>query len=130
MRLFHLSLPNFRNYTRLELSLPEGPVLLHGANAQGKTSVLEAVYYLATSRSPWTTSDRQLLNWRVQDDFQPFVRISAEVYNLKRSLNKIDITLYKDSADLEARFRKEIRVNGVPKRGMDLLGILNVVMFL
>jgi DNA replication and repair protein RecF len=130
MRLLHLSLTNFRNYARLELSLPEGPVLLHGANAQGKTSVLEAVYYLATSRSPWTTSDRQLLSWRVADEFQPFVRISAEIYNLRRSLNKIDITLYKDSTDPETRFRKEIRVNGVQKRAMDLLGILNVVMFL
>ena len=35
MRLFHLSLTNFRIYTRLELSLPPGPILLHGANAQG-----------------------------------------------------------------------------------------------
>ena len=130
MRLLHLSLTNFRNYARLEVSLPEGPVLLFGANAQGKTSVLEAIYYLATARSPWTTSDRQLLNWQVQDNFQPFVRISAEVCNLRRSLNKIDITLYKDSPDAEARFRKEIRVNGLPRRAMDLLGELNVVMFL
>src|SRR5258707_553492 len=98
MHLIHLSLTNFRNYTRLELSLPEGPVLLYGANAQGKTSVLEAVYYLATARSPWTTSDRQLLNWRAQDDVLPFVKISAELCNLRRSTTRIDITLFKDSA--------------------------------
>ncbi|MEP7286863.1 MAG: DNA replication/repair protein RecF [Chloroflexota bacterium] len=130
MRLLHLSLTNFRLYTRLELSLPEGPVLLYGANAQGKTSILEAIYYLATSRSPWTTSDRQMLNWRVQNDVQPFVRISAETDNLRRSLNKIDITLYKESLEEVGRFRKEIRVNGVQRRAMDLLGEINVVMFL
>ena len=79
MRIFHLSLTNFRLYTRLELSLPTGPILLHGSNAQGKTSVLEAIYYLATSRSPWTVSDKQLLNWRAKDDVMPFVKITAEI---------------------------------------------------
>src|SRR5581483_9542597 len=130
MRLMHLSLTNFRNYTRLELSLPPGPILLHGANAQGKTSILEAVYYLATSRSPWTVTDKQLLNWRVKDEFMPYARISAEVGNNRRPLTKIDITLIKDQPGTEARFRKDIRVNGVTRRAMDLLGEINVVMFL
>ncbi|MBC7812665.1 MAG: AAA family ATPase, partial [Burkholderiales bacterium] len=44
MQIEHLSLSNFRNYARLELSLPNRPILLHGANAQGKTSLLEAIY--------------------------------------------------------------------------------------
>ena len=130
MRLFHLSLTNFRNYARLELSLPPGPILLHGANAQGKTSLLEAVYYLATSRSPWTVTDRQLLNWRAQDDVMPYVRISAEVENAQRPLTKIDITLVKETPDENGHFRKEIRVNGAPRRAMELLGEVNVVLFL
>ncbi len=132
MRLYHLSLNNFRNYTRLELSLPEGPVLLHGANAQGKTSILEAVYYLATSRSPWTTSDRQLLNWRTVNDPLPFVRIAAEAHNERRPLTRIEITLVKDVAAGNGVpvFKKEIRVNGVRRRALDLLGEINVVMFL
>jgi DNA replication and repair protein RecF len=132
MRLFHLSLTNFRNYTRLELSLPPGPILLHGSNAQGKTSLLESVYYLATSRSPWTVTDRQLLNWHAQDGVMPYVRMSAEVENKRRPLTKIDITLVKDANDIgdKMRFRKDIRVNGVTRRSMDLLGEINVVMFL
>src|SRR5579859_1864361 len=131
MRLFHLSLSNFRNYTRLELSLPEGPVLLHGANAQGKTSVLEAIYYLATSRSPWTTSDRQLLNWRTKDDPMPFVRITAEAHNARRPMTRIEITLVQEPAESGVPlFKKDIRVNGVRRRALDLLGEINVVMFL
>ena len=43
MRLTHLSLANFRNYARLNLDLPGGPLLFVGENAQGKTNVLEAV---------------------------------------------------------------------------------------
>ena len=61
MQINHLSLTNFRNYARLEFELPAGkPLVLFGDNAQGKTSALEAIYYLATSSSPYTASDRQL----------------------------------------------------------------------
>ena len=53
MYIEHLSLSNFRNYARLELGLPtNNPVVLHGQNAQGKTSLLESIYYLATAKSP------------------------------------------------------------------------------
>lgn len=130
MRVEHLSLTNFRNYTRLEVSLPPGPVLLHGENAQGKTSLLEAIYYLATSRSPWATSDRQLLNWRAEGDILPFARISAEVVNSRSTLSQIDITLVREVQEAGTRLKKEIRVNGVTRRAMDLLGEVNVVMFL
>ncbi len=130
MRVEHLSLTNFRNYTRLEVSLPPGPLLLYGENAQGKTSLLEAIYYLATSRSPWATSDRQLLNWRAESDILPFARISAEVVNSRSTLSQIDITLVRESQESSARLKKEIRVNGVTRRAMDLLGEVNVVMFL
>ncbi|PJF42325.1 MAG: DNA replication/repair protein RecF [Candidatus Thermofonsia Clade 1 bacterium] len=128
MRLLHLSLTNFRSYARLELPMPEGMVLLCGANAQGKTSLLEAIYYLATGRSPWTTSDRQLLNWRAESEILPFIRISAELCSRHSDLTRLDITIYKENEN--GAFRKEIRVNGARKRVLDLMGILNVVLFL
>ncbi len=53
MYIEHLSLTNFRNYARLELRLPtDAPVVLHGANAQGKTSLLEAIYYWRRPNRP------------------------------------------------------------------------------
>jgi DNA replication and repair protein RecF len=52
MRLTHLSLHNFRKHFRLDLDLPPGASLLQGDNAQGKANLPEAIYYLATSRSP------------------------------------------------------------------------------
>ena len=79
MRIEHLSLTNFRNYARLEWTLPPGTTLIHGANAQGKTSLLEAICYLALSRSPWSSSDRQLIHWRAQEEPIPFARLSAEI---------------------------------------------------
>jgi DNA replication and repair protein RecF len=46
--LTHLSLTNYRNFARLDVDVPVGPALIVGANAQGKSSLLEAVYFLAT----------------------------------------------------------------------------------
>jgi len=51
MYLKHLSLTNFRNFARLDIDVPRRAVLLVGSNAQGKTSLLEAIYFLATFTS-------------------------------------------------------------------------------
>lgn len=127
----HLSLTNFRNYARLELGVPtDKPIVLHGANAQGKTSLLEAIYYLAAARSPYTTSDRQLMHWRAETEMLPFARISADVRSRKVSLARIEITLMLESGADGTRMRKVIKLNGVDKRVMDIIGLVNVVLFL
>ncbi len=133
MRVEHLSLTNFRNYARLELMLPAGkPVVLHGSNAQGKTSLLEALYYLAAARSPYTHSDRQLIHWRAENDMMPYARISADITSRAQSQARLDITLMLDpSGDpTGGRLRKVIKLNGVEKRVMDIVGLLVVVLFL
>jgi len=129
MRLTHLTLHNFRNYVRLELDLSPGVTLLLGDNAQGKTNLLEAVYYLATSRSPHAGAERELVNWlAAEDEPLPYARL---VGNVVRGANEstIEITLTQQ-ANNGTRYRKQIRLNGVAKRAMDLLGQLNVVLFL
>jgi DNA replication and repair protein RecF len=63
MQLTHLSLTNFRNFTRLDLDVPSGTIMLVGDNAQGKTSILEAIYFLATLTSFHASSDKQLINF-------------------------------------------------------------------
>ncbi len=130
MHIDHLSLTNFRNYARLELSLPTTPIVLHGANAQGKTSLLEALYYLATSKSPYTTSDRQLIHWRTEHEIMPYARLVADVTTQDTPLTRIDMTLLLDASTGAARFKKTVKLNGVEKRVMDLVGLVNVVLFL
>jgi DNA replication and repair protein RecF len=131
MHIEHLSLTNFRNYARLEIGLPNVPVVLHGQNAQGKTSLLEAIYYLATSKSPYTTSDRQLIHWRTEGDSLPYARLAAEVRAKDGPLNRVEITLMLEKMpDGSQRFRKVIKLNGVDKRVMDMVGLVNVVLFL
>ncbi|MCA9911903.1 MAG: DNA replication and repair protein RecF [Anaerolineae bacterium] len=131
MHIEHLSLTNFRNYARLEISLPPGkPVVLHGANAQGKTSLLEAIYYLATSRSPYTTSDRQLIHWRTENEPLPFARMVAEFSNRESPLQRLEITLMLDMSSGSPRFKKNIKLNSVERRVMDVVSLLTVVLFL
>lgn len=130
MQIDHLSLTNFRNYARLEFSLPaDKPIVLCGDNAQGKTSALEAIYYLATSQSPYTASDRQLIHWRTQNDPIPFARLSAEIGNRNSRYHKLDVTLMLDMTSGVPRFKKSVKLNNVDKRVMDVIGLLNVVLF-
>ena len=129
MRLTHLSLHNFRNYVRLDLDLPPGVSLLQGDNAQGKTNLLESIYYLATSRSPHAGSDRELVNWlAVEQEPLPYARLVGQVGKAGGE-STIEITLTQQPNN-GARYRKQIRLNGVARRAMDLLGQLNVVLFL
>lgn len=51
MFVSRLELTDFRNYARLELDLTEGVTAIIGANGQGKTSLTEALSYLATLKS-------------------------------------------------------------------------------
>ena len=62
--LSHLTLTNFRNFIQLELDLNPGVCVFFGANAQGKTTLLEAVYLLAIARSFRAENEREVVNFR------------------------------------------------------------------
>jgi DNA replication and repair protein RecF len=131
MRLEHLSLHNFRNYVRLELDLPRGITVLYGDNAQGKTNLLEAIYYLATSRSPLAGNDRELVNWLApENEVLPYTRLEARL-SRGNGPRRLEITLQQqnNASSSGARYQKRVRINGVAKRVLDLLGQLNVVLF-
>ena len=136
MQVRRLSLTNFRNYSRLELDLPGGVILLHGDNAQGKTNLLEAIYFLATTRSPHASHDQQLINWDAMMDDEPVVvgRLVADVQRPDASLH-LEMRLIVEergnwSGNGTGGFRREALINRRKVRLMDLLGKLRVVLFL
>lgn len=135
MHVTHLSLTNFRNYGRLELALPPGPTLLHGANAQGKTNLLEALYYLATTRSPQAEQEQQLINWEAQESDEPIV-VGRIVANLSTDSGQrqVEMRLILEKSQRITQngwtFRREALVDRRKVRLMDLLGNLRVVLFL
>ena len=132
VQIGEFSLTNFRNYRRFETKLPSGPVILVGRNAQGKTSLLEAIYYLAAANSPHAGSDRQLINWlALREEEHPFLKIVAEVL-LSDEKRKVDVRLELQAAGLgrEQRVKKTVLINGIKRQVKDLHGAVNLVMFL
>ncbi len=125
----HLSLANFRNYVRLELSLPPRTTLLLGDNAQGKSNFLEAIYLLATGKSPRAGADAELINWAALKQ-SPVARLEAQVQRAAGSLRlETALRAHITSEEQPHYVQKRVRINGVVRRAVDLIGLMNVVLF-
>lgn len=129
MYLRRLELVNFRCYRHVDLHVPKGPILVVGANAQGKTSLLEAAFVLATTRAPYGASDRTLVHWGAGDEVIPFSKVLGEVERTE-GLRTIDIINVRTAATpVDERFAKRLRLDDIPRRAMDVIGTLNIVLF-
>lgn len=131
MHVARLSLTNFRNYRRLDVELPASPVVVHGENAQGKTNLLESLYLLATTRSHRASSDGELLCHDARGDDLPAARVAAEAQRGRGDV-KVEVLLRAEAASGEAgpvSVRKQVRLNGVPRRSAEVVGQINVVLF-
>jgi len=121
--LKRLSLTNFRNFTRLDMDVPRRSVLLVGDNAQGKTSVLEAIYFLAALTSFQTNADRQMVNFLEARNSPAVARIVGEYVRGTRT-HKLEVRLILDPVGVGngQRLRKEILLDGVKKQASDVVG--------
>ncbi|MDQ6659567.1 MAG: DNA replication and repair protein RecF, partial [Chloroflexota bacterium] len=139
MYLSSLSLHEFRNYRQLDLTLGAGLFLFCGENAQGKTNLLEAVGMLATSSSFHAASDREVVNWNAPDHV---ARVSASVHRIEGDVqlemaifdptppNMAEQPASSNAIPVPATMqRKRVKINTIPKRAVDLIGKLNVVLF-
>ncbi len=130
MYLTHLSLTNFRNFARLDLDVPRRAVLLVGSNAQGKTSLLEAVYFLATFTSFQTHTDRQLVNFLATREPLAVARIVAD-YQRGGRPHRLEVRIIVEAVGaLGQRARKEILLDGVKRSLSEALGQFNAVLFI
>ena len=131
MFLKHLSLTNFRNFTRLDIDIPQRVVVLVGANAQGKTSILEAIYFLAAFTSFQTHADRQIVNFtETKNNSLTVTRLIAE-YQRARSKHRLEARLILEPTGVvnSQRLRKEVLLDGVTKPVSDVIGHFNAVIF-
>ncbi len=130
MYLTHLSLTNFRLFSRLDMDVPRRILLLMGSNAQGKTSLLEAIYYLATFTSFHAMSDKQLLNFVATSEELTVARLVA-AYQRGDQQHKLEVRLIQDSnGNGGARLRKEVLLDGVKAPVTQVVGHFNAVIFL
>jgi DNA replication and repair protein RecF len=130
MFLTHLSLTNFRAFTRLDMDVPWRILMLVGDNAQGKTSLLEAVYFLATFTSFHAQNDRQLINFLALHEQPAVTRLVAD-YERDGRNHKLEMRLILDSnGNGGRRLRKEILVDGVKRTAQKAIGEFNAVIYL
>ncbi len=131
MRLTHLALTDFRLYARLDLDITRRVVLLVGGNAQGKSSLLEAIYYLTSFTSYQAENDRQLINFNAAREHLSVARLVADYERAGRS-HRLEVRLIQESngAGTTPRFRREFLLDGVKKSSGDLVGHFNSVIFL
>jgi len=129
MYLKHLSLTNFRNLTRLDINVPRRVVVLVGRNAQGKTSILEAIYFVAAFTSFQTHTDRQLVNFHAAREPLAVARIVAE-YTRGKSNHRLEARLILEPSGVNGqRLRKEVLLDGVKRPVGEVIGHFNAVIF-
>ncbi|HUT74830.1 MAG TPA: DNA replication/repair protein RecF [Armatimonadota bacterium] len=117
MKLERLQLRDFRNYRELELLLDDPWVLVIGANAQGKSNLLEAIALACAGRSPRAAADVEMIRWG-----QEQARVAARVATAARGTLEME-------AILASQARRQVKINGSPRRAGDLVGLVGLVLF-
>ena len=117
MFIKRLQMLNYRNYNVLDINLGPHVNVFMGDNAQGKTNILEGIYYCAFARSHRTSKDRELINWNADN------ALLSVMVGRERLDKRIDISILKDG-------KKAIQINKIKiKKIGELFGNFNVVMF-
>ena len=112
-----LKLEHFRNYDGLELSFSQGTNLFYGDNAQGKTNILEAIYFCGTTRSHRTSRDRELISF------------GSDESHLRMEMSKMNID-YRIDMHLKKARAKGIAINGVSiRKAQELIGLGHFIFF-
>ena len=131
--LSRLQLTNFRNLTHLDLGLSPGVTVYYGPNAQGKTTLLEAVYLLCIARSFRAENEREVISFKAAN--------AGEQALVDGTIEKIDQRLRviigyqpiqrsnREAETLGYNVRKEIRVNRIKRTAGELVGQVNAVLF-
>ncbi len=108
-------LENFRNYDRQTIELNKEKNVFFGLNGQGKTNIIEALYYFCTCKSFRSVHDREVIKF--DKDFS-HIKIDFET---KRRDN---------TADIYITDKKSVKLNGVNLEKLsELVGIANMVIF-
>ena len=116
MKLLQLRLKDYRNCSDITIDFNSSKNLIIGKNAQGKTNILESIYYLSTLKSPRTANRLELLNFG-----KDFFRIEAQVL---KSGTKIDLA-YSYSQDK----KRSVLINNVKSNIKDFKSVLKTVLF-
>lgn len=130
MILRHLTLEEFRVYRRCEFDVAPRGLRLSGPNASGKTSLLESIYLLATTRSWRASLEREMINWKSNAEYglAPFARVAASVSSADDTEWTIELTLSADTGRQNS-IRKRAKIDGRAHRISNVVGRVKAVLF-
>ncbi len=135
MYVSELVLENFRLFTHFARALPRGPLLIVGPNAQGKTSLLEAIAYLATFTSFLARNEREVIHLLALRQPLSVARLQAVCQREATAHQPAEAVrlevriIHQVRANQTAQTRREVYVNGVRRKMLDALGLCAVVLF-
>ena len=130
MYLTHLSLTDFRIFSRFDQDLPAKALILVGDNAQGKTSLLEAVYYLSTLDSFQASNTSELINFFALQEDLAVGRIVADFHRADGD-HRLEIRLiHETQSNGNTSTRKEVLLDGTSLKINAAIGQFNAVLFL
>lgn len=117
MKIKTIKLTNFRNYKNTVINFEDGVNFIVGDNAQGKTNLLESVYFCAMGKSFKNIKEKLLINYDSE-----YSNLDLDFSTLAGNKN-ITTILSKNS-------KKTVKINKIPiSKLTQLIGTLNVVLF-
>ncbi len=116
MKLNNLKLTDYRNCSDLFLEFDKTKILIIGKNAQGKTNILESIYFLSTLKTPRTSNLSELIKFNSK-----YLKIEAE---LVKSDTDIELTFI-----YNAEKKREASINKVKSTIKDFKSVLTTVLF-
>ncbi|WP_223902268.1 MULTISPECIES: DNA replication/repair protein RecF [Lactobacillus] len=116
MYLKHFIAQNYRNLQQFEVDFDPNVNIFIGQNAQGKTNLLEAIYFLALTRSHRTSNDKELIAFG-----KDYANVSGHIYK-----SQVDLSL----RVLITTKGKKVWVNRVEQAKLSkYVGQLNAILF-
>lgn len=118
MHVTSLSLGDFLSYASAGVEFGKGLNVVYGANAVGKTNLIDSVYLCSVGRSSRHSRDKELIRWGAQNG-------AKVTLNVQKKYSKHTIEMY-----IDPQGKKHILVDRLPLAKIgELMGVINVVFF-
>lgn len=117
MKIESLKIKNFRNYGDLDVKFDDKVNVFIGKNAQGKTNLIESIYFCALGKSFKSCKDKDLIKWGEEN---AYIKM-----NVQKKYRQTTI-----EAKLSTSQKKSVQINSLPIRKIgELIGEVNIVFF-
>lgn len=115
MKIKYLKIKKYRNCEEIELDIKSKKTLIIGKNAQGKTNILESIYFLSALKSPRTSNNLEL------------IMFGGKRFDIKAVIEKT--TDFELDYFYDVNKKREIKINKLKTRPKDFKSILKTVLF-